>query len=296
MEELFTTNFLDPSILFSELDPNDIIDYVISSYTVNMSFIHAFYWHPKLRVYCDRAANEAKTIPPDLGYVSYVAPTNGIYHPKFVYITTSTTLRFIITTCNFTGMVLNVTNDFYRLTLKNVRNPLDNTANRNVQLLEKFFQTYNIAVTRLPSEFNWSNVSGRILININDYITHETLFREYMLGERFNDVLVQCSAISTKYTDFLELFNATQLWFVYLENYKDFDKMGIYSFQNAVEKDGVHMITKRSEVPYHVKRYWLRNEMHEIFILSSANLTPQAWCKGGLKNIELGIIIELKKI
>lgn len=296
MEELFTTNFLDPSILFSELDPNDIIDYVISSYTVNMSFIHAFYWHPKLRVYCDKSANEAKTNPPDLDYVRYIQVATGIYHPKFVYITTSTTLRFVITTCNFTGMVINVTNDYYRLTLKTARSPVENNANRNVQLLEKFFQTYGIAITRRPSEFNWSNVSARLLVNINDYTTHETLFKEYMLGERFNEVYVMCSAVSTKYADFLELFNAGNLNFVYLENYAEFEKMGIYSFQNAVEKPGVRPITKRYELPYHVKRYWLRNPRHELFILTSANLTPQAWCKNGFKNVELGIIIELKKI
>ena len=190
----------------------------------------------------------------------------------------------------------NLLNDYYRLTLKNARSPVENNANRNVQLLEKFFQTYGIAITRRPSEFNWSNVSARLLVNINDYTTHETLFKEYMLGERFNEVHVMCSAVSTKYTDFLDLFNAGNLNFVYLENYAEFEKMGIYSFQNAVEKPGVRAITKRYELPYHVKRYWLRNPHHELFILTSANLTPQAWCKNGFKNVELGIIIELKKI
>ena len=118
MERLFEADVLNPGLIFSGLR-GEIIDYVISSYMVNMSIIRLYYWHPAIQIHCNRCY---QAIRDDIKYVHIHELTDpGIYHAKFILITTTEMLRFIVTTANMTNqMIQNCRNDNLHLGISTI--------------------------------------------------------------------------------------------------------------------------------------------------------------------------------
>ena len=52
MEQSFTIDCLTPEFIFNGLN-GEIIDYVISSYTLNMNLIYLYYWRPELQIHLE---------------------------------------------------------------------------------------------------------------------------------------------------------------------------------------------------------------------------------------------------
>lgn len=293
MEELFTGEFFDPCIFLSGLNPDDIVDYVISSYTVNMSYIEAVFWHPNLRIYCDKKSIETEHISDDeRNRIHFIDVGKGIYHPKFVLITTQNTLRLVITTCNFTKMILNCQNDYYRMTTK-LKTTNYNIQQENEYIFSRFLKHYGIKLVNDITKYDWSGISARFLVNIpyGEY-THVGLYSQYTEGMHFDNVQIQTSAISFYGWDPLGTFRTDRIEYIYFENYGDFKELNCYAFANMIENERIKKIHKRYNTPYHYKRYLIYNNDKIYFILTSANFTRQAWLG---TNTELGIMIELKK-
>lgn len=290
MEELLTTEFFDPGIILGGIDPNDIIDYVISSYTINLSYILALYWHPKLQIYCDESNRQKMPIKTDI--VHYITVPGGLYHAKFAIVTTKDLLRIVITTCNMTAMIHECQNDYYRLTIPRVRSEVTNSTSFNCKIFMAFLSHYCIRLTNSLDFYDWSGVSACFLLNVKT-TTYSNIYDTYTKDLKIETVHVQCSAVTTKYFNVNKLLHASDVYFIYPENHAEFQKMNIYQFTNAVERQGVKKIIKSYKIPSHVKRYLINCGDRHFLIIGSANFTPQAWFG---TNAELGIIMELKKI
>ena len=292
MEELFTGEFLDPCIFLSGLNPNDIVDYVISSYTINISYIEAILWHPNIQIYCDKKNAHTEYIPKSISdHIHFIDAGRGIYHPKFILITTQNTLRLVITTCNFTKMILNCKNDYYRMTTK-LKSSNYTKEEENECVFDNFLKHYGIKLVNNVTKYDWSNISANILVNIPyTSLTHANYFNQYTNNMHFQNIQIQTSAVSFYGWNPLNVLKTDHIEYVYLENYKDFTELNCYTFLNMIETEHIKKITKHCTTPYHYKRYILHYNDRSFFILTSANFTHQAWL--GI-NTELGIMIELK--
>ena len=89
MEQSFTIDCLTPEFVFNGLN-GEIIDYVISSYKVNMKLIYLYYYHPALQIHCQEAFNG--TGKEDFVHLHQVEEP-GIYHAKFILIMTRDVLE-----------------------------------------------------------------------------------------------------------------------------------------------------------------------------------------------------------
>ena len=101
METALTSDAFSPELIFRGLKGN-IIDYVISSYHVNVALILMYYYRPELQIHCDSYTNGSGKEP----FIhTHKLPKDGIYHAKFVLVTTTEACRLIIMTTNITEAV-----------------------------------------------------------------------------------------------------------------------------------------------------------------------------------------------
>lgn len=129
MFKLVTTFSLSFEDIFQDIPSDEvIIDYIISSYTLDIQLIRSFFYRKELQAHCGipiKMKGDESWV-----HVHDLSRYNGIYHPKFVIITTPRIIRFIWTTANFVFPMIRpqvfkssniersiCKNDFYFITL-----------------------------------------------------------------------------------------------------------------------------------------------------------------------------------
>lgn len=187
----------------------EIIDYVISSFDVDEDLILKKFssYIDKLQVHCSLFKAKSKGMNYDWLHIHEV-PDGGIWHCKFILVTTPDYLRLIITSANMVIPMCSpyrnntkfisaskiqqcileqktksntCINDFCILTLKR-RDNFDMIYNRkdismNLELFEQFLDTYNIQLTMRLDDYDWSNVPFDFIVSIPEKkITHFDYF------------------------------------------------------------------------------------------------------------------------
>lgn len=190
----------------------EIIDYVISSFDVDEDLILKKFssYIDKLQVHCSMFKTKSKNMNYDWVHIHEV-PNGGIWHCKFILVTTPDYLRLIVTSANMVipmcSPYRNTTkfisaskvqqclleqqtrsntcvNDFCILTLKR-RDNFDTVYDRkdismNLELFEQFLDTYNIQLTMRLDDYDWSNVPFDFIVSIPEKrITHFDYFNDY---------------------------------------------------------------------------------------------------------------------
>lgn len=296
MEQSFTIDGLPSDFIFNGLN-GEIIDYVISSYQVNLSLIYLYYYHPKLQIHCQEAFNG--TGKEDFVHLHQV-PGKGIYHAKFILITTREVLRFIVMTTNITEVCIkNCLNDYYVINVPRTKlaSPTQFTT-----YLYQFLDTYNIHLQSGLLQYEWKGIKGKLLISIPEKTSHGICFHEQIKPPKRNSetiAVIRCSSMMCGY-NIKQLFHVKRCILEYVNQGTEMSLLGIYDLQNNIEKDGK---TLRYELrpfepmkPFHYKRYTIeykgKKNIRKYLIITSANLTRHAWgtAKYAAYNAELGII------
>ena len=301
MERLFEADVLNPGLIFSGLR-GEIIDYVISSYMVNMSIIRLYYWHPAIQIHCNRCY---QAIRDDIKYVHIHELTDpGIYHAKFILITTTEMLRFIVTTANMTNqMIQNCRNDYYIVEIPRCTLSSNTLFLQNLQL---FFTTYDIKLKSPLQMYDWKGLNAKLLISIPKVIDHRDCFlqinKKYLKIKHKGKGIIMSSSgmLGFNIKPLLKLQTCT---FQYVENHKLREDMNwlLYDLEhninNKTNKPNYELETVETK-PFHFKRYdlWYDKDNKHIMIITSANLTKQAWGsqKSHCDNAELGIVWNFK--
>ena len=91
MEEVLTATGFIPEIIWSGIS-DEVIDYRIISYMVDMNVIEKGFQHPKLQIYCGEVRNSRE----EHSNVHCIKYDQGILHSKIIIVSTSTVLRIII--------------------------------------------------------------------------------------------------------------------------------------------------------------------------------------------------------
>lgn len=129
MFKLVNTFHLTENDIFQDIPSDElIVDYIISSYTIDIELVRTFYYRKELQVHCG-IAQKAKGDEPWI-HVHDLSQYNGIYHVKFILVTTPRIVRFIWTSANFVFPMIRpesfkqssveksiCKNDFYFITL-----------------------------------------------------------------------------------------------------------------------------------------------------------------------------------
>ena len=300
MEQSFTTDALVPDLIFKDLK-GEIIDYIISSYQVNIGLIYTYYWHTNIQVHCQIAYNG--TEKDDFIHVHEVEKP-GIYHAKFILITTTEMLKLIIMTTNITeNEIKNCLNDYYVI---KIPKRMITSSTKNTMRLYEFLDTFEIKLKSALINYDWRKLNGHILISLPDKMSHGMCFNKIIKKPEIKDkrkATIRCSTMMTGY-DIKKLFHVNYCELEYLDDYEHKTIMGIYDLEHNEEKDGKKRYELKSvkiDKPFHYKRYTIEytnsTETRRYLIITSANLTRQAWgtSKYVAKNAEMGIIWNSKK-
>ncbi|EAL47938.2 hypothetical protein EHI8A_086060 [Entamoeba histolytica HM-1:IMSS-B] len=243
---------------------------------VNMNLIKIHYWHPNLIIHCNNAYNDTLD---DQKYIIYHnLNNNGIYHAKFVLITTSRMLRLIIMSTNITNQLIqNCWNDYYILNIPFTSTP---STTKNTDLLNLFFTTYNINLKMSLSNYDWSNVHAILSVSIPNITSHTNCWNHLFPTQPHGSCIVQTPTAMLNYNllDTLGLDNSTFNCPFDLDSRKNSDMS--YFLINNLDKNTLYKLNYiHSSLPYHFKRYFIHtlNPLADWFILTSANLTYYAW-------------------
>ena len=296
MEQSFTIDGLPSDFIFGGLK-GEIIDYVISSYQVNLSLIYLYYWHPALQLHCQEVFNG--TGKEDFVHL-HTIPGKGIYHAKFILITTTEVLKFIIMTTNITEVCIkNCLNDYYVITIpkEKLSSPTHFTT-----YLYQFLDTYDIRLKSGLLQYQWKGIEGKLLISIPGKTSHGICFHEQIKPPKRNSetmAIIRCSSMMCGY-NIKQLFHVKRCVLEHIVQGSQIPLLGVYDLQNNVEKDGktlrYELVPFNPEKPFHYKRYIIeykgKKKVRKYLIITSANLTRQAWgtAKYAAYNAELGII------
>lgn len=289
MESVFTASTFRPEFVFSNLR-GSIIDYVISSYTINMHLIKMYYWHPALQIHCSLVYND---IPDDRKYITlHKLQEPGIYHAKFVIVTTTEMLRLIIMTTNVTNqLVENCWNDYYIANL-----PLASTCSstQNTALLTEFLKANKITLKKSLSCYRWNNLKARFLVSCPGLLSHAMCWKWYY-STPFDTVVIQTTTAMTNF-DVRPIFDSRKCVFRAPKNFEKRKESDMSFFLlDLTNKSHIYSIdTSYDGIPYHFKRYILSNANSSVFVLTSANLSKQAWGSRNdtSANAEIGLIWE----
>ena len=296
MEQSFTIDGLPSDFIFNGLK-GEIIDYIISSYQVNLSLIYLYYYHPALQIHCQEAFNG--TGKEDFVHL-HTVPGKGIYHAKFILITTTEVLKFIIMTTNITEVCIkNCLNDYYVITIP--KNKLGSPTQLTTYLYQ-FLDTYDIKLKSGLLQYQWKGISGKLLISIPGKISHGICFNEQIKPPKKNTestAIIRCSSMMCGF-NIKPILHVKRCIIEYMKEDSNIPLLGIYDLENNIEKDGK---TSRYEIQpfetkeaFHYKRYIIeykgKKTIRRYLIITSANLTRQAWgtTKYAAYNAELGII------
>lgn len=296
MEQSFTIDCLTPEFIFNGLN-GEIIDYVISSYKVNMKLIYLYYYHPKIQIHCQEVFNG--TGKEEFVYLHKVKEP-GIYHAKFILITTKDVLKLIVMTTNITeNIVQNCLNDYYVIMIPKTN--LSVMTNFTTYLYQ-FFDAFNIKLKQGLMQYDWKHVKGKLLVSIPGKLSHGICFNKQIKLPKKNQktrAIIRCASMMTGY-DIKKVFHVKECIIEYLKDNPKGTLLGIYDLEHNKEKDGktdrYQIMTFESPQPFHYKRYVIeyqgKKKTRQYLIITSANLTRQAWgtIKYAAYNAELGII------
>lgn len=300
MERSFTSDALAPDLIFKDLK-GEIIDYIISSYQVNLGLIYSYYWHDNIQVHCQIAYNGTG----DETFVHiHEVEKPGIYHAKFILITTTEVLKLMIMTTNITeNEVKNCLNDYYIITIPK-RTMTSST--KNTMRMYEFLDSFDIKLKSSLMNYDWRGLNGHIMISIPNKMSHGICFRKIIKKPDLKTkrkATIRCSTMMTGY-DIKKLFHVNTCELEYLDNYEHKTILGIYDLEHNKEKDGKQRYVLKpfnEKKPFHYKRYMVEytkeEDSRKYLIITSANLTRQAWgtSKYVAKNAEMGIIWNSKK-
>ena len=269
------------------IDP-EIIDYVISSYTVDMRIIRTRFWAPNLQLHCGKIVNGA--MQSDTWVHVHTFSNGGIYHAKFILITTRNVLRFIFTTANMTWPMINGTtwNDYVRITIPRMYGDHGHCRNENTLRLKQFFDTFGIKTQIDIERYDWSMLKLMITTTIPGVTSHTIQLRER--SSTFTETEIATASIVSDFN---------------LSRYINTGKCIVYRPRNTFNEDMKNpksaqcfLINIRENCTwyafqyienirkYHVKRYIFSTTHGRFVLFTSANLTSSAW---NGKNAELGI-------
>lgn len=296
MEQSFTIDCLTPEFIFNGLN-GEIIDYVISSYKVNMKLIYLYYYHPALQIHCQEAFNG--TGKEEFVHLHQVEEP-GIYHAKFILITTRDVLKLIVMTTNITETVVKgCLNDYYVITVPKTK--LSTMTNFTTYLYQ-FLDTFNIKLKQGLMQYEWKHVKGKLLVSIPGKLSHGICFNKQIKLPKKNSetkAVIRCASMMTGY-DIKKVFHVKRCIIEYLKDNPKGTLLGVYDLEHNKEKDGktdrYEIVPFESQIPFHYKRYSIeykgKNKTRNFLIITSANLTRQAWgtTKYAAYNAELGII------
>lgn len=295
MEASFTIDALSPEFIFGGLK-GEIIDYVISSYRVNLNLIYLYYWHPALQIHCQEIYGGIGNEP----FVHLHRPEKpGIYHAKFILITTTEVLKFIVMTTNITEEIIkNCMNDYYVIVTP--KEKLSSPTLFTTKLYQ-FFDFYNIKLKAGLLQYQWKGLKSRLLLSIPGKTSHGICFHEQVKLPKRNSetsAIIRCSTLMTGY-DIKKVFHVKRCIVEYMEKQEGIPIHGIYKLETNKEVDGkerYELQPFRTEKPFHYKRYIIQYKgkklTRQYLIITSANLSRQAWgtSKYAAANAELGIV------
>ena len=194
MEQSFTTEALSPDLIFKGLK-GEIIDYVISSYQVNIGLIYTYYWHPNIQVHCEIAYNG--TDHDDFIHIHDVEKP-GIYHAKFILLTTTEVLKLMIMTTNITeNEIKNCLNDYYVITIP--KRTLTSSTKNTMRLYE-FLDSFDIKLKSSLVNYDWRKLNGHLLISIPNKMSQGICFNKIVKKPEKSDkrrAKVRCSTMMT---------------------------------------------------------------------------------------------------
>lgn len=296
MEQSFTIDGLSPGFIFNDLR-GAIIDYVISSYQVNLKLIYLYYWRPELQIHCHQAFNG--TGKEGFVHIHNVKPP-GIYHAKFILITTTEVLKLIVMSTNITEpIVKDCLNDYYVITIpkRGLGAPTPFT-----NYLYQFFDAFNIHLRSGILQYQWEGVQAKLLISVPGKISHGICYNAQIKKPPKtveSRAVIRCASMMAGY-DIKKVIHVKKCILEYIKPECVVQKYGLYDLENNKEKDGKteRYILKSIEPPkpFHYKRYTIeyrtREKTDRYLIVTSANLTRQAWgtSKYAALNAELGVI------
>ena len=298
MEQSFTIDGLPPEFIFGGLK-GEIIDYIISSYQVNMKLIQLYYYHPALQIHCQELIQPSGK---ETNVHLHKIKSPGIYHAKFILITTTEILKFIIMTTNITEICIkNCLNDYYVITIPRTKlsSPTPFTS-----LLYQFLDSFDIKLKSPLLMYRWKGIQGKLLISIPGKMSHAICFQNQIEKPKSSmkrEAIIRCSSMMCGY-NIKKVFHVKRCVVEPMKEKEGIPLLGIYDLNNNKEQDGK---TLRYEIQpfeakeaFHYKRYIIRyidvkkKEPIQYLIITSANLTRQAWGtqKYAAYNAELGII------
>lgn len=309
MEYSITCNGFDPNLIFGNLK-GEIIDYKLSSYLVNLKLIYLYYNHPAIEIHCNKAYGKLGNEP--FIHLHELEPP-GIYHSKFVLITTTEMLRLIVMTTNITEqLVQNCMNDYYIIDIpKSIR--MYNT--ENVQTLNKYLDAFGIKMKVPIIMYDWSLVTGRLLVSIPKKDSHGIGFQRIkqlqydkftrQLGKPVKRILGKCTIMTSSAMlgyDIRTILGVQDVKFQYVKNIDGMNWI-LYDLEHNKDEKGKerYQLEEVRSFPFHFKRYTIEYSYQGLkskwLIITSANLTRQAWgtTRYAAINAEMGIAWNTKQ-
>lgn len=311
MEYSVTSNALGTIILFRGLK-GKIIDYKLSSYLVNMKLIYLYYDHPNIEIHCSKVYNgtgKETEINPETGtqkvYLHEVKEP-GIYHSKFVIITTTEMMRFIVMTTNITEQLIeNCWNDYHIIDIPKY-SKMYNT--ENVQILNRYLDAFNIKLKMPIIQYDWTQVKSRILVSIPNVVSHGICYQRVKqiqldkfskelgkpVGRMLGKAIIRSSSGMLGY-DIRSVIGAQECTFEYVTNTEGMNWILYDLKNNEIKGKPKYQVKAIESEPFHFKRYTIdysvQGKKSRWLIITSANLTRQAWgtTRYAAINAEMGI-------
>lgn len=295
MEQSFTSDALTPQTIFGGLN-GEIMDYVISSYRVNLALIHLYYYKPQLQLHCQEAFNGSGK--EDFVHIHKV-PEPGIYHAKFILLTTKDVLKLIVMTTNITeNIIKNCYNDYYVIMVPKttLASPTPFTT-----YFYQFLDSYGIKLKNGLLQYDWRGIKGKLLVSIPGKISHGICFNAQIKAPKKNSktkATIRCASMMTGY-DIKKVLHVNECVLEYLKDNPEGTQFGIYDLnhnKDKEQKERYRLVSFESAIPFHYKRYTIeykgKKKTRRYLIITSANLTRQAWgtAKYAAYNAELGIV------
>ena len=298
MEKSFTCDALSRELIFNGLK-GDIIDYVISSYKVNVKLIYLYFYHPNLQVHCHEVLEGTST-----GKETFIYEhkdkfqKGGKYHAKFILITTTEVCRFIVMTTNITNITIqNCLNDYYVITVPKCGLKAPNVFTTR---LYQFLDAYSIRLKSCLNQYDWYGLEANLLVSIPQGINHSMCWRMLMNTNKKvqGSAVIRTSSLALGW-DIKKILRIQQCTVEYAKDYTkrpELQDLILYNFDNNLDKKtnkNKYDLRSVEMKPFHYKRYTIEytKPNKRWLIITSANLGKSAW--GTLKwpslNAELGI-------
>lgn len=308
METALTSDAFSPELIFRGLKGN-IIDYVISSYHVNVALILLYYYRPELQIHCDSYTNGSGK---ETFIHTHKLPKDGIYHAKFVLVTTTEACRLIIMTTNITeGIVKDCMNDYYIITVSKCK------LMHSTEFTEKlyaFFDTFQIHLKSALLNYDWRGIQAQLLVSIPGRTSHGICWQSmpFLPKKPRGRATIRTASVMPGY-DIRKVFHVKDITIEVLPDELLKNKqinMGLVFLDQNLCMDESGKLQERYKIvrfdnkgkPFHYKRYTIeyqgkkrkdkeREPDTRILVITSANMTRQAWgtAKYASVNAELGV-------